>query len=70
MNFVPLVSWLVKFISPSRASVMRLTTANPKPWPFDFVVNSGVNSFSWASFGMPFPVSSISIIKQFVFLSR
>ncbi len=29
---------------PPEASVIRLTTAKPKPCPLDFVVNNGVNS--------------------------
>ncbi len=41
VNLVPLPSWLSKLIVPPKASVMRLITTNPKPWPLALVVNSG-----------------------------
>ena len=57
MNVAPLPSWLSRVTVPSNASVMRLTTAKPKPCPFDFVVKSGVKSLGLTSSGMPTPVS-------------
>ena len=67
MNFVPLPCWLSKVTAPFRASVMRLTTDNPKPCPLDFVVNSGVNSFGFASSVMPTPVSWTVMIVSLSF---
>ncbi len=54
---VPLPSSLSNVMVPPCASVSRLTTARPNPCPFDFVVNNGVNSFSFTSFGMSVPES-------------
>ncbi len=56
-NVVPLPSSLSNVMVPPCASVSRLTTARPNPCPFDFVVNNGVNSFSFTSFGMSVPES-------------
>ena len=39
MKVVPFPSSLSNVTVPSNASVIRLTTAKPNPWPFDFVVN-------------------------------
>ena len=61
MNVVPFPSSLSKVIVPPRASVNRLTTASPKPWPLDLVVNRGENSLGFASSGMPTPVSDTAI---------
>ena len=57
MKVVPLPSLLSKETVPPKASAMRLTTANPNPWPLDFVVNIGVNSLPLTASGMPTPVS-------------
>ena len=51
INFVPFPTTLSKVTVPPKASVMRLTTAKPKPCPFDLVVKSGVNSLLLASSG-------------------
>ena len=50
INFVPLPTTLSKVTVPPKASVMRLTTAKPKPCPFDLVVKSGVNKFAFCFF--------------------
>ena len=57
MNLVPAPISLSKVTVPPIASVMRLTTAKPKPCPLDFVVNNGVKSLGLASSGIPIPVS-------------
>jgi len=45
MKVVPFPSMLSNVTVPFNASVMRLTTANPKRCPFDLVVKNGVKSF-------------------------
>ena len=67
VNLVPLPVSLSKVTVPFNASVMRLTTDSPKPWPFDFVVKSGWNSFVFASSGMPTPVSWTVIVAVLPF---
>ncbi len=57
MNVVPFPSWLSKVTVPANASVIRLTTGKPNPWPFALVVNIGVNNLFFSSSGTPTPVS-------------
>lgn len=68
MKVVPLPSWLSKATVPPSDLVMRLTTAKPNPCPLDFVVNKGVNSLSFASLGMPTPVSATVMTESFASL--
>ena len=57
MKVVTLPSSLSKETLPPNDSVMRLITANLKPWPLDLVVNIGVNNFPFRASGLPTPVS-------------
>jgi hypothetical protein len=61
MNLVPLFASLSKLIVPPWASMTLLHTASPKPWPWVYVVNSGVKILGFNSSGMPTPVSSTII---------
>jgi len=52
-------------IFPPWFSMIDLQTANPKPVPFwsCLVVKNGSNSFERCSFGIPAPVSEISMVQ-------
>jgi hypothetical protein len=57
LEFYAFSFFVSKVTVPPRASVNLLTTANPKPWPFDFVVTRGVNNFSLISSEIATPES-------------
>lgn len=65
VNVVPMPSWLSKVTVPPNASVIRFITAKPNPWPFDLVVNIGVNNLSLTFSDMPTPVSLTVNMKSF-----
>lgn len=54
---MPFPTWLSKFMVPPCASMTRLQTASPKPWPLGLVVNRGVKIWFFIWSGIPMPVS-------------